>query len=131
MYLPILLASLITTMMWIPYLLGATFARGMKSTLAGDPKLDVREIPAWAKRLQQAHSNAVENLPIFIGVCLAAELSNTSTPSMVDAAMVYCVARIIHYLLYALSIPFLRTTSFMIGWLSTLYIGAMTLQGLF
>ena len=130
MYLLILVASLITMIMWIPYLLGATFTRGMQSTFAGDPKADVQTIPAWAKRLQQAHYNAVENLPVFVGICLVAELTQSSTPLMVDAAMVYCVARVAHYLFYALAIPFLRTTAFLIGWLSTLYIGVLTLQNL-
>ena len=130
MYIAIVLASLITMMMWLPYLMSATLSRGIKSTLAGDPKSDTRAIPAWAKRLQQAHYNAVENLPVFIGVCLAAELTQSSTELMVYAAMVYCVARVAHYLLYALAVPFLRTTAFMVGWLATLYIGLMTLQNL-
>jgi len=119
MYLPILLACLITMMMWIPYL-------QLTVILSGDPKSDNRTTPAWAKRLQQAHYNAVENLPIFIGICLVAEFTQSSTPLMIAAAMMYCIVRVAHYVFYALGIPFLRTIAFMIGWLSTLYIGAMT-----
>ena len=130
MYFPILFACLITMLMWIPYLLGATLTRGMKSTLAGDPKENTETIPTWATRLQQAHYNAVENLPVFIGVCLVAELSQTSTMLMVGAAWAYCIARISHYVLYAFAIPLLRTTAFMAGWFSTLYIALATMFSL-
>ena len=130
MYFAIVLASLITIMMWLPALFSATVVRGMKSVLAGDPKLDTRELPAWIRRTLQAHQNAVENLPAFIGVCLAAELTHTNSEIMIQAAMVYCIARVAHYVLYALAVPILRTTAFLIGWLATLYIGFMTLQNI-
>jgi hypothetical protein len=40
MYLPVIIASLITIGMWVPYLTAATVARGLGSTLAGNPRLD-------------------------------------------------------------------------------------------
>ena len=128
MYIAIVLASLMTMLMWLPYFMGEVSSRGLTLILSGDPKSDTKVPPAWVKRLRQAHGNALENLPIFIAVCFAAELTQSSTELMVTAAMVYCVARVAHYLLYGLAVPFLRTMAFMGGWLATLYIGLMTLQ---
>ncbi len=49
MFEAIILASLFTSVMWLPYLLGSTVARGLGSTLAGDPKSDSQPLPAWVK----------------------------------------------------------------------------------
>jgi uncharacterized MAPEG superfamily protein len=133
MYLAVIIASLLTISMWIPYLSAATLARGMASTLAGNPRLDPTPIPAWATRLKQAHQNAAENLAAFVGVSLVAQLAGATTPQMELAAFVYIAARAGHYVAYGLSISYLRTTLFVVGWMATMYIGivaAMTLGGL-
>jgi uncharacterized MAPEG superfamily protein len=130
MYLAVIIASLLTISMWVPYLTAATLARGMASTLAGNPRLDQTPIPAWATRLKQAHQNAAENLAAFVGVALVAQLSGTTGPDVVLAAEIYIAARAGHYIAYGLSIAYLRTTLFVVGWMATLYIGiqsAMTI----
>ena len=123
MYLAVIIASLLTISMWIPYLSAATLARGMASTLAGNPRLDQTPIPAWATRLKQAHQNAAENLAAFVGVSLVAESVGAASPDLALAGLVYNAARVGHYAAYGLSIAYLRTALFVVGWAATSYIG--------
>ena len=113
--------------MWMPALMAAVRTRGMASVLAGNPKTDTTEIPAWARRLNQAHQNAVENLPAFIGVCVAAVLADAVTPETIFAAFLYSYARIAHAVFYIFSVFFVRTISFMISWAAIIYIGLVVL----
>ena len=113
--------------MWMPALMAASRTRGMASVLAGNPKADTTAIPAWAARLNQAHQNAAENLPAFIGVCVAAVLAEAVTPEAIFAAFLYSYARIAHAIFYVFSVAFVRTASFMTSWVAILYIGLAVL----
>jgi len=124
----VIVASLMTITMWFPYLIASTLVRGQASTMAGNPRLDDTPIPDWANRLKQAHQNAVENLPAFIGVCVMAQMADVVSPAMILAGVIYNYARAAHYVLYGLSVPFLRTVSFMVSWLATVYIGISSLM---
>ncbi|AWZ01109.1 MAG: MAPEG family protein [Rhodobiaceae bacterium] len=123
----IVFACLITVVMWLPYLAASAVVQGVGSVLGGDPKSDLTPLPAWATRLRQAHANAAENLAAFVGVCFAASLTENGETTVVAVAFIYTYARIAHYLCYGFGVPFFRTLSFIVSWLSIVYIGISSL----
>src|SRR5215468_6920995 len=52
--------TLLTALMWVPYILDRMAARGILDTV-GYPD-SPKPQSAWAKRMMSAHSNAIENL---------------------------------------------------------------------
>lgn len=129
----IIVASLLTVFMWLPYLIGASISSGVPALLSANPKKQITEIPEWASRLQQAHQNAIENLPAFVAVCLVAVLVSQESGQAVNsnldlAAYVFCAARAAHYLCYGFGIPMARTLFFMLSWMAIVYIGLATLM---
>lgn len=124
---PIVFACLITANMWVPYLAAKAYVRGPLSVLAGDPIggpiAEKQPLPGWARRLRQAHANAVENLAAFVGVSLAAQWVGDVPSDVIFAGYAYSVARVAHYALYGVSVPFLRTAAFMVSWFSIIFIG--------
>ena len=120
---PLLLASLFTAMMWMVYFPGAMAVRGARSLLSANPKHNPVPLPESTSRWVQAHQNMLENLPSFIAVCLAVELSGHQQYSWTVAGYVFVIARILHFVFYGLGVPYLRTLMFFAAWLSTLFIG--------
>ena len=52
-------AAALTAVLWVPYIAGVFLAHGMgASVLYRDPT--PLEVPAWVKRCNRAHQNAVE-----------------------------------------------------------------------
>lgn len=113
--------AIATVLMWVPYMLGRIATRGLVATFRNpDPKYP--SDPSWAERARSAHHNAIENLAVFAPVVLVAAVSGISTPATVLAANVYVVARLAHYVIYAIGIPVLRTLAFVAGVGATLVI---------
>jgi uncharacterized MAPEG superfamily protein len=71
---------------------------------------------AWAERLKKAHDNAVENLVVFASLVLVANALDISNNATTSAAAVYFWARLVHPVVYALGIPWLRTLAFAVAW---------------
>ena len=73
------------------------------------------EEPApWARRAFGAHRNALENLPIIVGLVLIAHVAKTDPGFVAQATMIYFYARIAHYGLYVLAAPIIRSLSFLV-----------------
>lgn len=127
----IIIASLLTITLWVPYFLAWLPTKGPQVILSGNPKQNSAiQVPSWAERLVHAHQNAVENLAAFIGVCLAAHLAGEPAALALQLGWIYILARLVHYLSYGFGIPVLRTAAFMAGWFSTFGIGVMTINQL-
>jgi uncharacterized MAPEG superfamily protein len=118
--------SVVTVLMWIPYMAARIFTRGPVKTLA-NPDPSFKPDPAWAERARRAHANAVENLAVFAPLVLIAALIGASTPTTIMAAKVYLWARIAHYIVYTLGIPVLRTLTFATAFAATLAIAGVVL----
>jgi uncharacterized MAPEG superfamily protein len=69
----------------------------------------------WARRMINAHYNAVENLVVFAALVLAAHAPGVSTGAIATAAIVYFWARVVHVVAYTLAIPWARTLAFAVG----------------
>ncbi len=116
------LTVLMTALMWVPYILNALVVWGIPAAMAYPE--DPAPLAEWAQRAKKAHANAVENLVLFApAVLIYVHLADVSGASSIDWAVIsYFFARLAHYLIYILKIPYLRTLSFAAGWAMTIII---------
>ena len=111
----------LTAILWVPYIVGMVIANGMITAQQyKDPTPP--ELPAWVKRCNRAHINAVESIAPFAVMVLIAHVSGAANETTAMWAMVFFFARLAHAIVYWLGIPFLRTGAFAVGLLATLLI---------
>ena len=111
---------LLTALLWVPYILNAMSIRGLADTV-GYPTQPAPLAP-WAQRLKAAHYNAVENLVLFAPAVLVVEVMGINGPATAASSVVYFLARLVHALVYAFAVPYLRTLAFAVGWASVICI---------
>ncbi|MDB3935434.1 MAPEG family protein [Granulosicoccus sp.] len=116
----LVLTALVTALLWVPYILSHIVKNGPVAALTY--KADGQPLPGWASRLKMAHSNAMENLPIFAIAVLVAHAVGVSNDVTTLAAQIYLVARILHAVGYTTNLPLARTLTFAAGWTATLAI---------
>ena len=109
-----------TALMWVPYILDRIMVTGLIDAV-GYPDSPKAQSP-WAQRAKTAHHNAVENLVIFAALVLVAQAMGISNDSTAMAALVYLLARIVHFAVVIAKIPWLRTGAFTVGWVCQMVI---------
>jgi uncharacterized MAPEG superfamily protein len=114
------LTSLLTGLLWAPYILNAIFVRGLVDA-AGYPE-NPKPLSKWAQRLKAAHANAVENLVVFAALILVAQAAGIHNAAIGASAVVYFWARIVHASAYTFAVPWVRTGAFLVGVGVQLYI---------
>lgn len=120
--------ALLTATMWMPYIVERMFTLGVWGVFAYPPKQpDPPEPQAWADRSQRAHTNAVENLVVFVALVMVVELSGGGDALTAAAAWTYVGARMAHWGLYVAGVPVLRTLSFVTGWACQMILAAYVL----
>ncbi|SFR43980.1 Uncharacterized conserved protein, MAPEG superfamily [Marinobacter gudaonensis] len=107
------LTTLLTAVLWIPYIINRIVVRGPKEAM-GYPDNPAPQSP-WAQRLMKAHQNAVENLVVFASLVLITQSLGVSTEATATASVVYFWMRMAHAVAFTFKIPFLRTISFLIS----------------
>ena len=105
----------LTSLLWIPYILNAVMVRGIVDAV-GYPE-DPKPLAPWATRMKAAHYNAVENLVVFATLVLILHVAGITNDTTVLACQVYFWARLVHFVVYGLAVPWVRTLSFAIAWL--------------
>jgi uncharacterized MAPEG superfamily protein len=70
-------------------------------------------LTGFAGRAQRAHRNMLENLPLFIGLVLVAQIAGKANATAALGAQLFFWGRLAHWLIYLAGIPWLRT----LGWL--------------
>jgi len=108
----------LTAVMWVPYILNSVMVRGISDTV-GYPENPKQPAP-WAVRMKAAHYNAVENLVVFGTLVLVLHAAGISNDTTILACQIYFWARLVHFVVYAAGIPWVRTLAFFAGWLATL-----------
>jgi uncharacterized MAPEG superfamily protein len=113
----LVLTAIFTALLWVPYILSHIVTNGLVPALTY--AADGQPLPEWAARLKKAHTNAIENLPIFAIAVLVAHAVGVSTDTTVFATQTYLVARVLHAIGYATNLPFARTLTFAAGLVAT------------
>ena len=116
-----------TALFWMPYIVNRMIEMGVWGAMQ-NPSFDAPPKAAWAERMMHAHANAVENLVIFAPLVVLLLVADISTPATIAACQLYFFARLGHYVIYTLGIPFLRTVMFIAGFVAQMTL-AMTLLG--
>ena len=104
----------LNAVMWMPYVINTIMVRGLMDAV-GYPE-EPKALSAWATKMKAAHYNADENLVVFAALVLIANAAGVSNDVTVMACKVYFWARVVHLLSYTLSIPWVRTVAFVVGW---------------
>lgn len=115
----LVLTILMTSLFWIPYIVNRIKEQGLIPVLT-NPRLDTRPHADWAIRMMKAHSNAVENLVIFAPLALAVHSSGLSNKATALACLIYFIARLIHFVVYTMGLPYIRTLAFAVGFMCQL-----------
>lgn len=106
----------LSAVMWVPYVVNTIAVRGLVTTV-GYPD-NPAPLADWAQRMKAAHYNSVENLVVFATLVLVANAADISTNVTVLACEIYFWARLVHLLSFTFAIPWVRTLSFAVGWVS-------------
>lgn len=107
--------ALITALMWVPYILSLIGQMGVAAALA-DSEHDTALEAAWARRAKRAHANMVENLVIFAPLAIGIHLAGLGSDTTATLCAVFFYARLAHYIIYTLAVPYLRTPVFAVSW---------------
>lgn len=111
------LTTVMTGLLWVPYILDRIGRRGLMGTMANPSPNDKAHSP-WATRLLFAHMNTVENLVVFAILVMILYAINLSTPVTVLACAVYFWSRLAYVVIYTMGIPVLRTLAFAVGFVA-------------
>lgn len=112
--------TLLTAIMWIPYILNEITVRGVVEAV-GYPQ-NPKPLAPWAIRMKAAHYNAIENLAVFATLVLVANALHLSSHAIDVSCVVYFWARLLHVVAYTFAIPWVRTLTFVVGFLAQLCI---------
>lgn len=121
------LTVLMTALFWMPYVVNRMLELGVGGTLA-NPTYGASAKAAWAQRMGQAHTNAVENLAVFAPLVLILAVAGVTTPATVAACQLYFFARLVHFVVYSLGIPFARTVAFLAGFVAQMTLALAVLS---
>ena len=105
--------AVLTAAMWMPYILNMIAVRGLLDAV-GYPEAPKPMAP-WAERMKAANDNAVANLAIFAPLVLIAHVTGISNEATVMACVIFFWARLVHAVVFAFGIPWLRTIAFVVG----------------
>jgi len=119
--------ALITALMWLPYILSLLGQMGVAGALA-DAEHDTELQAGWARRCKRAHANAVENLVVFAPLAIGIHVAGIGSGTTATACAVFFYARLAHYVIYTLGVPYLRTPAFAVSWVCLIVL-ALTLMG--
>jgi uncharacterized MAPEG superfamily protein len=111
----LLMTTVLTALMFTPYVLRLIIRYSFIGVVADSTSSLVNEA-RWALLAKKAHYNAVENLVVFAPLVIMVQLLGASTSLTAQAAAVYFFARLVHFVVYTLAIPYVRTTSFLVAW---------------
>jgi uncharacterized MAPEG superfamily protein len=113
----LVLTIAMTGLLWLPYILDRIMVRGLMGAMANPSPTDKAQ-SLWARRLMDAHVNAVENLVIFAPLVLTARALSITTAVTAFACALYFWSRLVHAVVYTLGIPMVRTLSFAGGFVA-------------
>ncbi len=122
------LTALFTSMLWVPHIIQRIYEMKPYAALR-DPRHDEDTKAPWAQQAIRAHTNAIENLVIFATFAVAINALDAGTDLTARAAALFFAARVGHYGVYVMGLPWLRTPLYLLGFACQSVLG-LTLLGL-
>ena len=117
----LVLVTLVTAVISLPYILNRIIELGLLGAVNGNVNIDPQA--AWAKRLMRAHANAVENLVVFAVLVIITVVNGSTSELTLLLCKVYFFARVVHAIVYAFGLSWLRTLAFLIGFVCQVVLG--------
>ncbi|MGB9430346.1 MAG: MAPEG family protein [Gammaproteobacteria bacterium] len=124
------LVTLFYIFSWLPAWLAKYQAYGGRWLASNRSTQGLPPLSELGQRAVRAHENLKENYPGFAVAILLLAFSGGFTQYTFNAALVFLVARLVHLPAYIIGIPWLRTLSWLAGFLATLYLLIMALAAL-
>ena len=103
--------------LWVPTVIERVIRIGLTETVGNNP--DTNDLPGWVERLKRTHRNLVDNIVIFGTLVLILQSIEKNNDTTGLAALIFFYARLIQALSHIFGIVWVRTVSFVIGWLAT------------
>jgi uncharacterized MAPEG superfamily protein len=113
----LVLTVAMTGLLWVPYILDRIMVRGTMGAMT-NPSPNDRPQSAWARRMNAAHANTVENLVVFAPLVLTAQALNIHTASTAFAGALFFWCRLVYVAVYTAGIPVVRTLAFVGGFVA-------------
>lgn len=111
--------ALLTAALWIPYIVTQVTTNGMLTPENyKDPT--PRPVPAFGKRADRAHLNAVEVFAPFAALILIIHVSGQASAMTATWAAVFFWSRVAHAIVYWMGWPLVRTLVFTVGFVATI-----------
>jgi len=124
----LIVTAIFTSLQWMPQIVQRILE--MKPYAAfRDPYHDVTTQASWAQRSIRAHANSVANLVTFCAFVLVLEMTGTGNAVTAIAAKFYFISRVVHFVVYTLGVPWLRTPVYLFGLGCQLLIAWVVLNG--
>jgi uncharacterized MAPEG superfamily protein len=122
------LTATMTALFWIPYILNRAIRTGVPGAFL-TPTMAAPSVEAeWAQRARRAHANAVENLVVFTALVVVSQLAGVSNQVTALAAALFFWARLGHYVVLTLGIPYARTIIWTVSWIAEMMIAWQVLS---
>jgi len=118
----LILTIIMTSVFWMPYIVNRMLEMGIVNAL-WDPHGRTDTDKEWARRMMQAHENAVENLVLFAPLVILIQLTEMNSETTANACMIYFFARMLHYVVFTFAIPVLRVLMFLVGFAVQIVLG--------
>lgn len=88
---------------------------------------DMPKLTGVAGRLDRAQNNSIVAMALFAPAVLLVHLQDAATPATLLAAQLFLIARIVYVVVYTTGTPWIRTGSWVLGFLSTVYLYLMVI----
>lgn len=110
--------TVLTLLMRIPWMIDKLAVRGLdKITQYPD---DSEPLSAWGRRAWIAHEDALGNLVTFAILVVLLHLVDWSNGWTQGAAAVYFYTRVLHFVVYVLGVPRIKSIAFLVAFAAQL-----------
>lgn len=116
----LIMAVALCGILWVPTVIERVLRIGLSETMGSSP--DDLGVPNWAMRLRRAHRNLVDNIVIFAVLVLLLQVLERNNDTTGLASLIFFYARLVQAITHIFGVSWVRTISFVIGWLATLVI---------
>jgi len=121
-YLALIIMTFFFMFAWLPGSIGKWKSYGTKWLLSNRNPLAGRELRPWAARSDRAYNNLKDYFPAFVVAIIVLGALGKFDEGTKWAATIYVVARVSHFIFYAIGNMPVRSISFFVGLATNAYL---------